>query len=228
VQKPHPQVWEPVTSARSIRWAAQHKVNAFTVPEPTSRLRRNLQIYHEEAEQHGWPDRLQRGGPWKFGWDAEKHRGFGCCRYVHIIPAGQQEQKALQRYKEAIELQWDYYGPFGFAAVLSEVDEPMYDLHMKITADLIMQKEIAIVGTVDQVIEKIMRIKQTCNYDDFLFTAWFEAGGYHTEEVEDQMQLFAAEVMPVLRRECGGGPDLPESAAQLVPEAASAGTVAGS
>jgi hypothetical protein len=154
VQKPHPQVWEPVTSARSIRWAAQHKVNAFTVPEPTSRLRRNLQIYHEEAEQHGWPDRLQRGGPWKFGWDAEKHRGFGCCRYVHIIPAGQQEQKALQRYKEAIELQWDYYGPFGFAAVLSEVDEPMYDLHMKITADLIMQKEIAIVGTVDQVIEK--------------------------------------------------------------------------
>ena len=61
-----------------------------------------------------------------------------------------------------------------------------------------------------------------------MFTAWFEAGGYRTEEVEDQMQLFAAEVMPVLRRECGGGPDLPESAVQLVPEAASAGTVAGS
>ena len=25
------------------------------------------------------------------------------------------------------------------------------------------------------------------------------------------MQIFAAEVMPVLRRECGGGPTLPES-----------------
>jgi alkanesulfonate monooxygenase SsuD/methylene tetrahydromethanopterin reductase-like flavin-dependent oxidoreductase (luciferase family) len=227
VQKPHPQVWEPVTSARSIRWAAQHKVNAFTVPEPTSRLKRNLDIYYEEADKHGWPDRLQRGR-WKFGWDAEKHRGFGCCRYVHILPNGARQKPALERYKEALELQWDYYGPFGFAAVLSDVGEPMYDLHMKVTADLIMQKEIAIVGTVEQVIEKILRIKQTCNYEDFLFTAWFEAGGYRTEEIEDQMQLFAHEVLPVLRRECGGGPRLPESTVQLVPEQTLAGAVASS
>jgi alkanesulfonate monooxygenase SsuD/methylene tetrahydromethanopterin reductase-like flavin-dependent oxidoreductase (luciferase family) len=224
LQKPHPQVWEPVTSARSIRWAAQHRVNAFTVPEPTSRLKRNIEIYYEEADRHSWPDRLQRGR-WKFGWDAEKHRGFGCCRYVHIIPNGRHEQQDLQRYKQALELQWDYYGPFGFAAVLSDVDEPMYDLHMKITADLILQKEIAIVGTADQVIEKIMRIKKTCGYDDFLFTAWFEAGGYRTEEIEEQMQLFAAEVLPVLRRECGSGPTLPESTVHLVPEASPAGAV---
>ena len=227
VQKPHPQVWEPVTSARSIRWAAQHNVNAFTVPEPTSRLKRNIDIYYEEADKHGWPDRLQRGR-WKFGWDAERHRGFGCCRYVHLLPNGQRGQQALQRYKASLELQWDYYGPFGFAAVLSDVDEPMYDLQTKITAELIMQKEIAIVGTVEQVIDKIMRIKQTCAYDDFLFTAWFEAGGYSTEEIEEQMQVFAAEVMPVLRRECGGGPTLPESAVPLVPEQVSAGTIAGS
>ena len=227
MQKPHPQVWEPVTSARSIRWAAQHKVNAFTVPEPTSRLKRNLDIYYEEADKHGWPDRLQRGR-WKFGWDAEKHRGFGCCRYVHILPNGKGQKPALERYKEALELQWDYYGPFGFAAVLSDVGEPMYDLHMKVTADLIMQKEIAIVGTVEQVIEKILRIKQVCNYEDFLFTAWFEAGGYRTEEIEDQMQLFADEVLPVLRRECGGGPRLPESSVQLVPEQALAGAVTSS
>ena len=37
----------------------------------------------------------------------------------------------------------DYYGPVGFAAVLSDLGEPMYDLNMKVTADLIMQKEIA-------------------------------------------------------------------------------------
>ena len=61
VQKPHPQVWEPVTSERSIRWAAQHKVNAFTVPEPTSRLRRNIEIYYEEAQKQGWPDRRSAG-----------------------------------------------------------------------------------------------------------------------------------------------------------------------
>jgi hypothetical protein len=79
---------------------------------------------------------------------------------------------------------------------------------------------------VEQVVEKIMRIQQTCHYEDFLFTAWFEAGGYRTEEIEDQMQLFAQEVMPVLRRECGGSPTLPESTVQLVPEQTFAGTVA--
>ena len=226
VQKPHPQVWEPVTSERSIRWAAQHQVNAYTVPEPTSRLRRNIEIYYEEAQKQSWPDRLQRGA-WRYGWDAEKHRGFGCCRYVHILPDDSQQQ-ALQRYKAGLELQWDYYGPFGFAAVLSDLGEPMYDMQMKVTADLLMQKEIAIVGTVEQVIEKIMRIKHTCNYEDFLFTAWFEAGGYSTAEIEEQMQLFATEVMPVLRRECGGGPALPEATVQLVPESMSTGAVAGS
>jgi len=221
VQKPHPQVWEPVTSERSIRWAARNKVNAFTVPEPTSRLKRNIEIYYEEAEKHSWPDRLNRGR-WKLGWDAQKHRGFACCRYVHILRPGH-EREDLQRYKEPIELQWDYYGPFGFAAVLSDLGEPMYDLNMKVTADLIMQKEIALVGTAEEVVHKIMRIKESCGYDDFMFTAWFEAGGYSTEEIEEQMQVFAAEVMPVLRRECGGGPTLPESTVQLVPERVAAG-----
>src|SRR6266571_4091962 len=97
VQKPHPQMWEPVTSERSIRWAARHALNAFTVPEPTSRLKRNIEMFYEEAEKHSWPDRLQRGA-WKFGWDAQKHRGFGCCRYVHLLPRrnGQAGPAALQ------------------------------------------------------------------------------------------------------------------------------------
>jgi alkanesulfonate monooxygenase SsuD/methylene tetrahydromethanopterin reductase-like flavin-dependent oxidoreductase (luciferase family) len=224
VQKPHPQFWEPVTSERSIRWAARNGVNAFTVPEPTSRLKRNIEIYYEEAEKNGWPDRLGRGR-FKFGWDSQKKRGFGCCRYVHILQRGK-EQEDLARYRNALELQWDYYGPFGFAAVLSDLGEPMYDLNMKVTADLLMQKEIAIVGTAEEVIRKILRIKETCGYEDFFFTAWFEAGGYRTEEIEEQMAIFATEVMPVLRRECGGGPTLPESTVQLVPERVPAGAPA--
>src|SRR5438105_4335462 len=50
-----------------------------------------------------------------------------------------------------------------------------------------------------------------------MFTAWFEAGGYSTKEIEDQMEVFAAEVMPVLRRECGGGPKLQESTVHGAP-----------
>src|SRR3989475_9594414 len=92
----------------------------------------------------------------------------------------------------------------------------MYDLNMKATADLIMQKEIAIVGTADEVVDKIMRIKERGGYDDFMFTAWFEAGGYSPEEIEEQMQVFASEEMPTPRRGGGGGASAFESTQQRV------------
>jgi hypothetical protein len=37
------------------------------------------------------------------------------------------------------------------------------------------------------------------------------------------MEMFAAEVMPTLRRECGGGPTLRESTVQVAPEHMPAG-----
>ena len=213
LQKPHPQIWEPLTSERSIRWAAQRGINGYFIVEPNSRLRKNIGLYYEEAEKQGWPDRLNRG-PCKFGWDAEKRRGIITGRYIHITRPGK-EQEQLARAGAALELQWDYYGPFGFAAILAEADEPYYDPHMKVTPELLRQKGVAIHGSKDYVIEQIMKIKADCGYEDFMFNAWFELGGYSGEEIEEQMQLFAEEVMPVLRRECGGGPTLAESPVNL-------------
>jgi alkanesulfonate monooxygenase SsuD/methylene tetrahydromethanopterin reductase-like flavin-dependent oxidoreductase (luciferase family) len=226
VQKPHPQVWEPVTSERSIRWAAANAVNGMTLPETTSRLKRNVEIYYDEAERKGWPDRLNRG-PWKFGWDADKHRGYGCVRYVHVVPPGSKEHEGMEQYKRALEMQWDYYGPFGFAAALADLDEAPYDAGMKVTGDLLMQKGVAIVGTPEQVAEGILGIKESCGFEDFLFTAAIEGGGYTSAETEEQMRLFASEVVPILRRECGGGPDLPESTAQFAPTLEPVGVVTG-
>ena len=209
VQKPYPQIWEPLTSPRSIQWAAQRGLNGYFIVEPNSRLKQNIELFYEEAEKTGWPDRLNRGR-FKFGWDAEKHRGLIAGRYLHIYRPGS-EQEERKRVDRAIELQWDYYGPFGFTAVLAEAGEPMYDLNMKVTGDLMRQKEILIDGTADEVAKKILRIKETCGYDDFMFNAWFELGGFSGQEIEEQMQIFAEEVMPILRKQCGGGPSLPDS-----------------
>jgi hypothetical protein len=30
-----------------------------------------------------------------------------------------------------------------------------------------------------------------CGYDDFCFLGWFELGGFHAKEIEEQMQIFA-------------------------------------
>ena len=217
IQKPYPQLWEPLPSGRSIRWAVEHGVNGFAVPEATETLKKQIDTYYEEAEKNGWPDRLDRR-PWKYGWDAEKHRGFGHNLYVHILRPGPHEREELQRYKNNLQMHWDYFGAFGFAAGFVSPTSPEFDPNMRITPEILIERGGAIVGTAEHVAERILRNKEECGYDDLLFVAWFEAGGFRGEEIEEQMQVFAAEVMPVLRKECGGGPNLPESTVRLVPE----------
>jgi hypothetical protein len=85
----------------------------------------------------------------------------------------------------------------------------MFDLNKRVTADMLREREIAIQGSKQFVIDKIMKMKNECGYEDFSFLAWFELGGFEGRETEDQMQLFAEEVMPVIARECGGKVDLP-------------------
>ena len=203
LQKPHPQIWQPVTSARSIDWAAAKGLNCYTNPEPNSRLKVNVERYYEQLDKHGWPDRLNRKGPFKFGWDSEKGRGFAPARSVHILPPGK-EKADLQRYKEALETAWPFFSPFGFGAILADADEPPFPPDMKVTADLTIEKEVVLVGSADEVVEKILRLKESVGYDDFFFTAWFEQIGYSGEETEEQMRMFAADCMPQLAAACGG------------------------
>jgi alkanesulfonate monooxygenase SsuD/methylene tetrahydromethanopterin reductase-like flavin-dependent oxidoreductase (luciferase family) len=207
LQKPHPQLWEPLTSPRSIRYCARRGINGYFIVEPNSRLKQNIEMYYEEAEKHGWPDYKDRGR-FRYGWDADKKRGIIAGRYIHIVGQGIGD---MERAARGLETQWDYYGPFGFGAVLTEADEPLGDLTRKITAEEIRSKKVALHGSVQFVIDEIMRTKQECGYEDFMFNAWFEHAGFTGSEIEDQMQLFAEEVLPVLRRECGGSPDKPVS-----------------
>ena len=207
IQKPHPQLWEPLTSARSLKWAAEHGINGVMIAEPNDRLRRNIEIYHEAAEKADWPDMLNRGSC-KFGWDAAKRRGIMTSRYIHITRPGREKQ-ALERAARAIELQFDYYGPFGFGAVVARLNEPMFDLNKKVTADMLRDREIAIHGSKQFVIDKIMKMRHECGYEDFCFMGWFELGGFDAKEIEEQMQMFAEEVMPVIASECGGKVELP-------------------
>lgn len=214
VQKPHPQMWEPVTSPRSVRFAAQKGMNGYFIVEPNPRLKEMVRLYMDEAEQAGWPDRLDRG-PFKYGWDCEKRRGVITGRYVHLADRNVGD---MDRAAKALEVQWDYYGPFGFAAVLADNEQEATDLGRKVTAEELRRKGIALHGSADFLIEEILKIKEIAGYDDFMFNAWFELGGFNGSETEEQMAAFAEEVMPTLRRECGGSPPEVESTVELVPD----------
>ncbi len=213
VQKPYPQMWEPVTSPRSVEFAAQNGVNAYFIVEPNLRLRDNIRMYYDAAEKAGWPDRLNRG-EFKYGWDASKRRGIITGRYLHIADKGIGD---MDRAARGLEVQWDYYGPFGFAGVLADPGEDV-DMGRKVSFQELRDRKVAIHGSVDYVTEEILKIKEIAGYEDFMFNAWFEMGGFSTTEIEEQMMCFAEEIMPVLRRECGGGPEHPESTVELDPE----------
>jgi len=214
LQKPYPQMWEPVTSPRSVAFAAQRGLNGYFIVEPNPRLKEMVALYYEEAEKAGWPDRLDRGA-FKYGWDCEKRRGVITGRYVHITDKGIGD---MDRAAKALEVQWDYYGPFGFAAVLADNEQEATQLDRKVHAEELRRKGIALHGSVDYLIEEILKIKEIAGYEDFMFNAWFELGGFSGAETEDQMLCFAEEVMPVLRKECGGSPPEAESTVELVPD----------
>src|SRR5438132_3986120 len=154
-------------------------------------------------------------GRFKFGWDAEKRRGIMTSRYLHITRPGK-EKETLERAARAIELQFDYYGPFGFGAVVARLDEPMFDLNRKVTAQMLREREIAIHGSKQYVIDTIMKMRKEGVYDDFCFLGWFRLGGFEPKEIEEQMQIFAEEVMPVIASECGGKVELPARGLNLV------------
>ena len=215
VQKPHPQIWQPLTSPRSIQFAAEHGINGYFIVEPNARLKQNIDMYFEAAAKGGWADRLDRG-EFKYGWDSAQHRGIITGRYIHIADKGIGD---MDRAAKALQVQWDYYGPFGFAGVLANPGEEV-DMARKVTAQELRERGIALHGSVDQITEQLMAVKNECGYDDFMFNCWFEIGGFSGREIEEQMHCFAEEIMPVLERECGGRATFPESDVQLVPELA--------
>jgi hypothetical protein len=135
---------------------------------------------------------------------------------VHILKPGD-EQAQRARIDRALEMEWNYYGPFGFTAGLADADETPYPLDMRVPGALLRQKEAALVGAADEVTAAVLRMKELVGAEDFLLLCHFEMPGLCGTEVEEQMILFAEQVMPELRRACGGSPALPTSNVELLP-----------
>ena len=175
VQKPHPQIWEPLTSSRSLKWAAEHGINGVMIVEPNDRLSRTSTSTTRRRRRPAGRTCSIAAGSSTAG-TPQKRRGIMTSRYIHITrPARKSGAGAGRR---AMELQFDYYGPFGFGAVVARLDEPMFDLNQKVTAEMLREREIAIQGSKQFVIDKIMKMKNEIGYDDFCFLGWFELGGF--------------------------------------------------
>ena len=166
VQKPHPQIWEPLTSAAldQVGGRAWHQRRVHR------RAERPAEEEHRDVLRGGGEGRLARHAEPRqvqVRLGREKRRGIMTSRYIHITTPGKEKQ-AMDRAARAMELQFDYYGPFGFGAVVARLDEPMFDLNKKVTAEMLREREIAIQGSKQFVIDKIMKMKHEMRLRRFL------------------------------------------------------------
>lgn len=202
-QQPHPQIWLPMTSPRTIEYGAKNGFNGFFTLEPPRVMKQNIDMFMEFSEEAGWPDRRPEydGEPFKRGWDEERQRGCMVGRFVFNTDVPGQDEETLDRWKRGLEHGWSYFGPFGFAAVLSDVDEDPIDPDTTVTAEMLIERDIAMIGDTDELKDKIASFKETLQFDDFNFEAWFEVAGFKPDEANAQLKHFGENIIPWMREE---------------------------
>jgi alkanesulfonate monooxygenase SsuD/methylene tetrahydromethanopterin reductase-like flavin-dependent oxidoreductase (luciferase family) len=205
-QQPHPQVWEPVGSPRSIRFAAEHAINAYLTTGPPPVVAKLTETYYDHAEAAGWPDHRPEfdGEPFAFGWDAERARGVCTRRPVFLTDAADEE--TFEDWKESIEFEWGWYEPFdlytpqlleGFTGDdrWSEFESLGYPY------ELVEEHGIVMVGTAEEVLEKLINLKETVGYEDFHVDIEVGGRGLSDDVAEEQLVAFGEHVLPYLEEE---------------------------
>jgi len=200
LQEPHPQLWMPATSHRSLRFAARNGVNGGLLAAPTERLGNLVDVYFEAAERAGWPDHRPEydGESLGYGWDGERRRGLIPFRYVWNTEVA--DEATTERWKLGQENVWNYYR--SLIPVYRYFDRGEDEW---IPGDAIVDHEMMHVGTTEEIIDGIAALYETLDYEEIAFGAFFESPGVGAEAEEKQMVAFAEEVVPYLEDEFATG-----------------------
>ena len=119
VQKPLPADVGAADQPPLGRVRREHGMNGYFIVEPNPRLSRHGPPTTTRPSRPAGPT-ASTAAQFKYGWDGEKRRGVITGRYVHLAD---QNIGDMDRAAKALEVQWDYYGPFGFAAVLADNEQ---------------------------------------------------------------------------------------------------------
>lgn len=188
LQDPHPQLWQPVTSHRSVKWCAQNGVNGISFGDPN--VTKNMEKYHEEAEKAGWPDHRPEhdGEPFGFGWDSERQRGMAVGKWIFNTEVASED--TYKRWKQGLEHGWDYFGPFGFNRAITG------DIDVRPDAEMLINSGVAFVGDTEEIVDKIKSFEEQSGMKDLHLGIFFEMGGITGEEADTQLKEFSERIMP--------------------------------
>lgn len=212
VQDPYPQIWMPVVSPRSTKWAASNGVNGVITLGPRSRIKPVVDNYYDAAEEAGWPDHRPEhdGEPFAYGWDEERQRGLGFYRLVFNTELADEE--TFERFKLGSEAIWDHLAASYSAELLLDLSDDEVetlrerqdlddDQHVRADFEMLEKKSIAVVGDGDEIADEIADICETVGFSGLNLLGYFEVPGLTGEEADTQLRGFADEVVPYLEEE---------------------------
>jgi alkanesulfonate monooxygenase SsuD/methylene tetrahydromethanopterin reductase-like flavin-dependent oxidoreductase (luciferase family) len=193
LQAPHPEVWTTGTAAETIQWAADKRIR-FVSHGPTDEVAERLAYYRQYAEA-------------ECGWTPEP-RDVGMAREFFIGPT---REKVESMIDEVFAREQASSYPFIFEhPKLAELERERYKVR---SYDYLSAKRafrgaawnaagIAsgqfLVGDPDTLTEQILVQRQATSAGVLIIRP--ELGDMGLQEVGDGLELFAREVLPVLRR----------------------------
>jgi alkanesulfonate monooxygenase SsuD/methylene tetrahydromethanopterin reductase-like flavin-dependent oxidoreductase (luciferase family) len=209
VQEPHPQLWEPVGSPRSIRFAAENGINPYLAgARDPAEIDRVVESYYDAVEAAGWPDHRPEydGEPFGRPWDEERERGLTI--YVPVFNTAVADEETYERWLQGIKGYWQYIGFFGFAGGLpAEEDEHPIELLRTLDPELFVERDLYLAGDAEYIADRLAHVAETLDAGEISFDLAFENMGITGEEADAQLEAFADRVVPYLEEEFPTGGD---------------------
>ena len=175
-QKPHPPLWMTVSTDRSVTTAARMGLKACYWQPPPQRIRQRMEIYAEARSN-------REGRPYKLGEDQAVMRST----YV-----ASSMEHARRDAEAAIMSAFIFNDPFRGRQVFTNPGEDL-DPDTKLDWDFLEPRTL-LVGSPDNVAEKIHELREVCNLDYLLVE--FAHSGLSQRQILRNLESFATKVMP--------------------------------
>ena len=175
-QKPHPPLWMTVSTDRSVTTAAQMGLKACYWQPPPLRIRQRMEIYAEARSS-------REGRPYQLGEDQAVMRST----YV-----ASSMEEARRNAETAIMSAFIFNDPFRGRQVFTNPGEEL-DPDVKLDWDFLEPRTL-LVGSPDNVAEKIHELQEVCNLDCLLVE--FAHSGLSQRRILRNLENFATKVMP--------------------------------
>ena len=175
-QQPHPPLWMTVSTDRSVTTAAEMGLKACYWQPPAQRIRQRMETYAEARSR-------VEGRPFAVGEDQ------GVMRSTYVASS---MEEARRDAEAGIMSAFIFNDPFRGRQVFTNPGEELSD-DVKLDWDFLEPRTL-LVGSPDDVIERIQELREVCNLDYLLVE--FAHAGIPLRKTLRNLENFGTKVMP--------------------------------